>query len=535
MRQWPFSGPFPFRDANSTIGRMERTTEQPLAIREIERKYEASSDGAFPSLSGLPGVAGEPVVDTFALSALYYDTPDHRLLDTGITLRRREGGDDGGWHLKLPAGTDTRTEVRLPDSDGADGVPAALSDLLVAVAGEQSLGPIALITTDRERRTLRDATGSALVEVVSDLVVAAVPGNLDDQDQNVWREIEVEQVSCESALADEVEERLLAAGMTRSAFPSKLRRAVGPSARPAECDIDPSSDPRAALAAYLRTHTLALLLADVEQRRGTPEAVHDLRVAARRIRSALQVYGHMITDDELVSSAIEDLRWTGRQLGESRDIEVQLERFTTRIDTVDDIPDRDSVRDLAQTYFETLADAAGHLATDTMSSRRYLELFDTIAALTAACASSAGITGRKAARKSADKAIEHLVSNVDSRILAATKTHEPKARAELLHRARKGVKRLRYAVEVMQPSHPKSVNRALSRYKALQQLLGEHQDSVVARSHLIGMLEEPGYPSTTGFGLGLLYAREVSTDVAESTELRTAWKKVRKATHAIMK
>lgn len=514
---------------------MKRTTEYPLAIREIERKYETSSDRVFPSLSGLPGVAGEPVVDTFQLSALYYDTPDQRLLDTGITLRRREGGDDGGWHLKLPAGADARTEVHLPDSDGAESVPAALTDLLVAVVAEQTLGPIALITTDRQRHTLRDATGSALVEVVSDLVVAAVPGNLDDQDDNVWREIEVEQVSGESALADEVEERLLAAGMTRSSSPSKLRRAIDSSRRPAEFDTDPSSDPRAALAAYLRAHTRALLLADIEQRRGTPEAVHDLRVAARRVRSALQVYGHTVPDDELVSATIDDLRWTGSQLGESRDIEVQRERFATRVDTVDDVPDRDSVSTLAQTYFETLADAAGQLAIDTMSSRRYLELFDTLAILAAECESTVGAEGRRAARKDADKAIAHLVSKVDSRIHAAMKAHETEARGELLHRARKGVKRLRYAVEVMQPTHPKKVNRALRRYKDLQQLLGDHQDSMVARRHLLGMLDEPGYPSTTGFGLGLLYASEVSTNVAEATKLRTAWKKVRKATRTITK
>ena len=48
------------------------------------------------------------------LSATYYDTADLRLLRSRMTLRRRRGGSDAGWHLKLPAGADSRDEVRHP-------------------------------------------------------------------------------------------------------------------------------------------------------------------------------------------------------------------------------------------------------------------------------------------------------------------------------------------------------------------------------------------------------------------------------------
>ncbi len=52
--------------------------------------------------------------DVQHLAATYYDTDDLRLIGSRITLRRRTGGDDAGWHIKLPVGGDTRREVHFP-------------------------------------------------------------------------------------------------------------------------------------------------------------------------------------------------------------------------------------------------------------------------------------------------------------------------------------------------------------------------------------------------------------------------------------
>lgn len=93
---------------------MSKTAVVPEAVREIERKYEAPAEQEVPALGGLPGVVGEPVHDSIQLSATYFDTADYRLLAEKITLRKREGGDDAGWHMKLPAGQDARTEIQLP-------------------------------------------------------------------------------------------------------------------------------------------------------------------------------------------------------------------------------------------------------------------------------------------------------------------------------------------------------------------------------------------------------------------------------------
>ncbi len=88
-------------------------------FREIERKYDAAGAGvaaldAVKSMIGVAGVAAVSQQDEEILDAVYYDTKDLRLIRAGVTLRRRTGGEDAGWHLKLPAGADTRDEIRLP-------------------------------------------------------------------------------------------------------------------------------------------------------------------------------------------------------------------------------------------------------------------------------------------------------------------------------------------------------------------------------------------------------------------------------------
>jgi len=87
-------------------------------FREIERKYDAAGAAAAldaaTSMTGVAGVAAVSQQDEHILDAVYYDTEDLRLIRAGVTLRRRTGGEDAGWHLKLPTAAGTRDEIRLP-------------------------------------------------------------------------------------------------------------------------------------------------------------------------------------------------------------------------------------------------------------------------------------------------------------------------------------------------------------------------------------------------------------------------------------
>src|SRR5262247_3584970 len=118
-------------------------------IIETERKYEDAARFALPDLAGLDGVAAVTGPQTYRLRAIYFDTAYFRLLAAKITLRRRTGGTDAGWHLKLPAGADSRREVHAPLGRRASSVPARLAELVAAWTGGQPPRPIARLGTTR--------------------------------------------------------------------------------------------------------------------------------------------------------------------------------------------------------------------------------------------------------------------------------------------------------------------------------------------------------------------------------------------------
>src|ERR1700735_924507 len=89
---------------------------------ETEQKYDAGPDFELPDLGTLPGYSvTEP--ETVNLAAIYFDTDDLRLLANKVSLRRRTGGEDAAWHLKLPVRPGTRRERHLPLSAGTETVP----------------------------------------------------------------------------------------------------------------------------------------------------------------------------------------------------------------------------------------------------------------------------------------------------------------------------------------------------------------------------------------------------------------------------
>src|SRR5262247_2044928 len=133
-----------------------------MVTNETEAKYDAPTGVALPGLERLPRVAGTSGPDEERLEAEYYDTTDLRLIRSGITLRRRSGGHDAGWHLKLPAAPGTRREIRLPLSEDGRQAPPELAGLVRVHARGEPLRPIARLTTRRKRLVLLDRLGKSL-------------------------------------------------------------------------------------------------------------------------------------------------------------------------------------------------------------------------------------------------------------------------------------------------------------------------------------------------------------------------------------
>ena len=220
------------------------------------------------------------------LRATYYDTEDLRLARYGVTLRRRDEDGRDLWQLKLRSGGD-RLELEQP----ADGpvVPADFTRLVTAYARGGELRPVAeLHTLRRALRVTENGTPSA--EVVHDTV------DVHDGDRIVrsFSEVEIEQIADGAErLVERLAKQLRAVGARRSDDRPKLFQALDlpARARPAVKRRAPAIEH---LRGYLQAQTDALLEHDPAARRDDPGGVHGMRVATRRMRSALKEAGRLL-------------------------------------------------------------------------------------------------------------------------------------------------------------------------------------------------------------------------------------------------
>ena len=109
--------------------------------REREVKLDCPAGFAVPDLSGVGEVRAD---EALSLEASYYDTPDLRLARWGVTLRRRTGGTDDGWTLKLPD-EGARTEITLPLAVGT-APPAELRAMATAFVRGATLRKVLTLT-----------------------------------------------------------------------------------------------------------------------------------------------------------------------------------------------------------------------------------------------------------------------------------------------------------------------------------------------------------------------------------------------------
>jgi inorganic triphosphatase YgiF len=209
-------------------------TDSPGEHLETEQKYDADADFVLPDLGGLGGSAKATRPRTYYLSATYFDTDDLDLIKNRVTLRRRVGGTDEGWHLKRPVRKDTRQELRVPLGEGpapdAGTVPALLAAQVEDITAGQPLRAIAILDTERTLVILTGPSGEPLAEVADDRVTAtrlAEPRS----EPLTWREIEIEVVgenpAAAPALLEAAGRALYQAGARRSASSSKLGRLLG--------------------------------------------------------------------------------------------------------------------------------------------------------------------------------------------------------------------------------------------------------------------------------------------------------------------
>ena len=198
-------------------------------VIETERKYDVGADFAVPDLAG-PGTGQMSLPEIQDLTATYFDTAGLRLAAAHITLRRRTGGTDAGWHIKLPVTADTRRELRFPLGEPTARVPDEIAAQVAPWTAGEQLVPVALLQTERTVRRLIGPVGDVLAEVADDRVTGSRPDPVDParwQQTDAWREVEVELVCGTPAVLDAAAARLAEAGARPSPSASKLARVLG--------------------------------------------------------------------------------------------------------------------------------------------------------------------------------------------------------------------------------------------------------------------------------------------------------------------
>ncbi len=495
---------------------------------EIESKYDAAPDLPWVDLSSLPGVRALAEPTETQLDAIYYDTDTLALTRAGITLRRRTGGSDAGWHLKLPAGAGARTEYGEPLGRRTT-VPAALVNRVRVHVRDHDLRPVVGIESRRTVHRLLGDGQAVLAEAADDVVATADVGKAAASDGGAaprpsWREWEIELVDGPAELIDAADEVIRAAGAVPSPWPSKLARALDGRlaqlpARPRFSGFTPKSRARDVVQAHLIEQIDVIINRDPQVRTDEPDAVHKMRVATRRLRSALATFRPLL-DRSQTDPIRDELKWIATELGGARDAEVLRERLLAEVAAE---PDELVLGGIAARISTELRGRHAKAHADlvaSLDSTRYYRLLDRLDALALDPPFTA--EGDRKARRVLTRCVRKAYRRV-SRLVEAGPPTDPRQRDAWYHEIRKAAKRLRYAGESVAPAFGAKASLLAERAEALQEALGEHQDSVVARTVLRELGVRLHLDGDNAFTIGRLHALEQTRGDRAIADFERTW------------
>jgi CHAD domain-containing protein len=493
-------------------------TSSPGTFLEVEIKLDADPGFALPDLAELPGVTSVQGGGLQELEAVYVDSADLRLARHGTTFRRRTGGTDAGWHLKLPAAKAGRIEVRRGVGRSVAAVPPKLLGLVRVQLRGEPVAPVARISTRRTVHRLIGADGVVLAEVADDQVTAEAMGA--ELTTSSWREIEVELVAGDEELLAAASSVLIEAGARRSGSSSKLQRALGHrlaqlnlpdlTAQAGKAAAEAKKDTRKGRSVtagevavdYLTVHVAAMIAEDPRVRISAEEGVHQMRVAARRLRTGLATFRPLFAD-RAGEPLREELKWLSGLLGAARDAEVMRARLNQEVSeqpvelVVGPVVRRIDL-ELKQAYREAHA-----AAVTAMDGERYLALVEALEQFVAQppfsprAQSPAGEELRARVRKACTR-VQKAVEELDGVDDHAELDHR-------LHEVRIAAKRARYAGEAARPVVGKKAKRLADAMEQIQETLGDHQDAVVERQWLRDLAIRAFLAGENAFTFGRLH------------------------------
>ncbi|ACL40768.1 CHAD domain containing protein [Pseudarthrobacter chlorophenolicus A6] len=524
---------------------------------EVEKKYDVGDDAVVPQLQHLPGVARVGEAHTAELEAVYFDTAQRTLQSRRITLRRRTGGTDAGWHLKLPAeaAAAEETSPRVPAAQGAvpggtdpaasepprrrelhaplgqpDVVPDSLLAYVQAFVRGNPLVPVVRLKTERTTYPLYGPDGVHLADLADDRVDAQPLGGGTSSGGKHWREWELELVHGPASLFEPAGQVLAAAGARPAGHASKLAKALGAggtskvsgSGTGGALLAGKNAPAAAVVTVFLAGQLKQLLDRDAGVRLEEPEAIHDMRSAARRMRSALAAYRKLYRAVP-VRRLRDELSWLGGVLGAPRDAEVLRSRLLGQIDELPPGEGAEAARDFLDRRAGATFDAGYRLLQEALVSERYFRLLDSLEDFrdTPPVRGTAVEPGRRAVAKAVDKSAKRIRRSHK----AASHARRGTERETALHQVRKDAKRLRHVAESAAAVSGKRARKVAKAAHRQQKILGDYHDAVIARDLLAGLGSEA--PAAATEAITALLARQHELMSAAEHKYRKARRKSR--------
>jgi CHAD domain-containing protein len=450
----------------------------------LERELKLAPGDGFH----LHELGGEPL-PTRVFVSTYHDTADLRLAQHGLTFRHRVEDGTGLWQLKLPRGA---ARVELERQGPPARPPEEMLALLGAFLRGEELVPVARLRTRREGVQIDGA------EVVEDSVAVLEAQHVTRR----FRELEIELLDGDERTLRRLEKALRRAGAEEGAFLPKLYRALDlayPEERP---PLGKDATPQEALRLAFREQYERLLAHDPGTRLGSDsEDLHQLRVATRRMRAFLRA-GRPLLDRPWAESLRAELGWLGGALGPARDLDVLVEHLREEVERIG--ADAAGAESLLASFDDERA-RAREAVVAALSSERYLKLLDRVEA---AAAAPRYVRARTTLAK--------IWWREWKRTRAAFEALGEHPTDDELHAARIRVKRARYAAELAGHELGRRGAAFVAAAKELQDVLGEHQDAVVAEERVRAWSE--GRPEAA-----LAAGRLVQLERDRRTEARAAW------------
>ncbi len=480
----------------------------------FERELKLTLYGDAPDFAGIRVLGGHAMHALGLEKQLntYFDTPEFALARARWALRVRELETRSIVTLKGPGtvtnGLHSREEIEaeIPVGHGFEALTdSEILGRIAEFADLEHLKRLVRLETKRHRFEI-----TSVGELTLDQVRVLNAGN---ETVLAFEEIELELAGdVPDGVLETIENAICAIAPVRRSKTNKLQRALG--AVIPDSQTRPQT-PWAIAASRVLEHELERLRAYAPMAMAglDDEGVHGMRVSSRRLRAALKVFSAVIPTR--AAGLNTELRWLGLRLGNVRDLDVMIESLPRRAKAAD--LELDDLK-AALHILEGERLKARKAMIRALQSKRYAQIQERLERLGQSVRRSAQ---RSDTRLEGTRAIRRVYSHLRRDAKLAL---EPDAPLTAIHTLRKTAKRVRYALEFLEPAIGETAKEAVTHLKTVQERLGAINDASVMLETL-RVLAGRVRDAQAGFALGVIVGRLEGELLDARREFERTWKK----------